>query len=258
MRRPGPELVYPVVGVALVLTLFEVLPRAGVIPRIFFPPVSESIMTLVEQVGTARFWTALTSTVQGWAIGLAASIAVAVPVGILLGSSEVLGRAFRAVVEFLRPIPSVALVPVAILVFGRGLDLKVFLIVYAAFWPLLIQTMYGVRAIDPVAIDTARSFGLPRLTRMVRIVLPSSLPYIATGVRIASAVALILAVTAELVVGTPGLGREILLSQAGGQVRQMYAFIIATGLLGWGLNILLLSVERRMLHWHIASHEAVQ
>ena len=256
-KRAIPPALYPALGVALVLAVFEIAPRIDLLPRQFFPPVGEDLTTLWDQVQTAVFWSAVWETTKGWAIGLGAAFITAVPVGIALGSSEVLGRAFRGVVEFLRPIPSVALVPMAILVFGRGLDLKVFLVVFAAFWPLLIQAMYGVRAVDPVAIETARSYRLGRASRMIRIVLPSSMPYIATGVRIASAVALILAVTAELVVGVPGLGREIFLSQSGGLVRRMYAYIIATGLLGWGLNSVLQKGERKLLRWDVANRESV-
>ena len=102
-----------------------------------------------------------------------------------------------------------------------------------------MQTLYGVQDVDPVATDTARSFGFSRAQRLLRVTLPSAVPYIATGLRIASAVALILAVTAELVIGAPGLGREINLARQGGNVELMYALIIATGLLGLALNVAL-------------------
>jgi ABC-type nitrate/sulfonate/bicarbonate transport system permease component len=107
-----------------------------------------------------------------------------------------------------------------------------------------------VQDVDPVATDTARSFGLGRLARLRHITLPAAVPYIATGVRISSAVALILAVTAELVIGSAGLGRSISVAQSGGAIDVMYALIIATGILGWLLNILATRGERRVLHWH--------
>ena len=153
-------------------------------------------------------------------------------------------------IEFLRPIPSVALIPLAVLVYGTGLESKVFLAVFASFWPLFVQTLYGVQDVDPVVTDTARSFGLGRFERIWRIRLPAAVPYIATGVRISSAVALILAVTAELVIGSAGLGRSISVAQSGGAIDVMYALIIATGMLGWLLNILATRGERRVLHWH--------
>src|SRR5262249_62377599 len=104
--------------------------------------------------------------------------------------------------------------------------------------------------VDPVAMDTARSFGFGRVARLRRVTLRSSLSYIATGLRISSSVALILCVTAELVIGSPGLGREINVARQGGATDAMYALIIVTGLLGWLLNALFVRVERRVLHWH--------
>ena len=157
-------------------------------------------------VQTGSFWTAFLQTARGWAIGLGLATLLAVPIGIVLGLSDLAGRAFRVPVEFLRPIPSAALIPLLFLTLGPTLQSEVFLAAFGAFWPILVQTMYGVRDVDPVAIDTARSFGVPKRERLWRITLPSAVPYIATGMRIASAVALILAFTAELFMGTPGLG----------------------------------------------------
>ena len=172
------------------------------------------------------------------------------PLGLLIGSSRWAYRALRVPIEFLRPIPSVALIPLAVLIYGQGLQSKVFLAAFASFWPLLIQTIYGVQDVDPVATDTARSFGLGRAERIWRVTVPSAVPYIATGIRISSAVALILAVTAELVIGAAGLGREINVARSGGNLDVMYALIVATGLLGWLLNLATSAGERRVLHWH--------
>jgi ABC-type nitrate/sulfonate/bicarbonate transport system permease component len=238
------------VAVAAALAVWELLVRTGVLSQTSFPPMSETVAELFRQLGTGDFWTAVANTLQGWALGLGLAVLLAVPAGIVVGSSRLLYRAVRVPVEFLRPIPSVALIPLAVLVYGTGLESKVFLAVFAAFWPLFIQTLYGVQDVDPVLSDTARSFGLGRLERVWRIRLPGAVPYIATGVRISSAVALILAVTAELVIGSAGLGRSISVAQSGGAIELMYALIIATGILGWGLNILATGGERRVLHWH--------
>ena len=193
---------------------------------------------------------ATTHTLQGWAIGLALAALIAIPSGIVIGSSRLLYHALRAVIEFLRPIPSVALIPLAVLIYGSGLESKVFLATFAATWPLLMQTLYGVQDVDPVATDTARSFGFGRARRLLWVTLPSAIPYIATGIRISAAVALILCVTAELVIGASGLGREINLARQGGAVDLMYALIIATGVLGWAMNAVFTRGERRVLHWH--------
>jgi ABC-type nitrate/sulfonate/bicarbonate transport system permease component len=250
-RRPRlADWALPWLSVLGVLVLFDVLPRLGLISAESFPPVSKTLRTLAEQATTGEFWTAVRNTLEGWALGLGIATALAVPMGIALGSSRLLYRACRALIEFLRPVPSVALVPLAILIYGTGLKSKVFLAAFASFWQLIVQVIYGVQDVDPVATDTARSFGFSRGQRLLRVTLPSAVPYIATGLRIASAVSLILTVTAELVIGSAGLGRSINVARSGGDVQLVYALIVATGLLGWALNSLFVRVERRVLRWH--------
>jgi ABC-type nitrate/sulfonate/bicarbonate transport system permease component len=249
-RRPVPDWILPWAGLLTVLAAFELASRAELINSRFFPPISEMIARLVEEAGASGFWSAVGNTLQGWALGLGIACAIAIPLGIVIGSTPLLYRALRGVIEFLRPIPSVALIPLAVLVYGSGLESKVFLAAFASTWPLLMQTLYGVQDVDPVATDTARSFGFSRASRLVRVTLPSAVPYIATGIRISAAVALILVVTAELVIGSPGLGREINLARQGGNVELMYALILATGLLGMAINALFTRAERRVLHWH--------
>lgn len=258
-QRPGngaSRWVLPTAGVVLSIVLFELFARSGVVDDRFLPPASAMLGAFAEQVLDGGLWQPVGQTLQGWALGLGLATAAALPLGILIGSVYLLFRATRSVVEFLRPVPSVALIPLAVLLFGAGLESKVFLAAFAATWPILLQTLYGVRDVDPVAVETARSFGVGAPRRLLRVTLPSALPYIATGVRISSSVALILAVTAELVLGTAGLGQEINIARQSGRVELMYGLIIATGLIGWGINVLMTSVERRLLHWHPAQREA--
>ena len=240
----------PLAAVAALLVLWELVVAVGIVAETNIPPASAALSELVAQLGDGAFWSAVGSTLEGWAAGLGIAVALGVPLGLLIGSSRWAYRALRVPIEFLRPIPSVALIPLAVLIYGQGLQSKVFLAAFASFWPLLIQTIYGVQDVDPVATDTARSFGLGRAERMWRVTVPSAVPYIATGIRISSAVALILAVTAELVIGAAGLGREINVARSGGNLDVMYALIVATGLLGWLLNLATSAGERRVLHWH--------
>ena len=246
----------PAIAVIAVLALWELLTRSGILNPSHIPTMTETVAELATLLGDGDFWSAVSSTLQGWALGLGIAAVLAIPLGILIGSSPLFYRSVRFVVEFLRPIPSVALVPLAVLIYGVGLESKVFLAAFASFWPLFVQTLYGVQDVDPVTTDTARSFGLGRFERLYRVTLPSAVPYIATGLRISSAVALILAVTAEIVIGSAGLGREINVARSSGAIELMYALIITTGLLGWLLNILTTRAERRALHWH-PSHRQV-
>lgn len=242
-------------GVAAALALWELLPRVGILPRESIPPASVVIPEMFDLLGQHSFWIDVGGTLSAWAVGMSISICVAVPLGLLIGVNPYLYRATRAAVEFLRPIPSVALIPLAILVYGITFDMKVFLVTFATFWPLLIQSIYGVQDVDPVARDTARSFGLGRLVVFFKVTLPSAAPYIATGLRLASALAIILAITAELVAGVPGLGRSILLAQSAGANDLMYALILVTGLLSYGLSAALRRTEHHVLRWHQSHRE---
>jgi ABC-type nitrate/sulfonate/bicarbonate transport system permease component len=251
------EVAVTLASVAAALATWELISRLGLVDERDLPAMSSAMRELWSMIGTGSFWAAFGDTVRGWALGLAIATALAVPIGIVLGSSEVTGRAFRVPIEFLRPIPSAALIPLLFLTLGTTLKSEVFLATFGAFWPLLVQTMYGVRDVDPVTIDTGRSFGLRRLERLYRITLPSSVPYIATGLRISSTVSLILAFTAELFMGTPGLGQKMNFAQSYGLNDQLYALAIATGFLGIAIHVLFSAVEARALRWHPSQRAGV-
>jgi ABC-type nitrate/sulfonate/bicarbonate transport system permease component len=237
-------------SIAAFLALWQFVSRAGLISEQDLPAMTTTFQELWSMMHTREFWTAFGQTVRGWALGLGIATALAVPIGILLGSSQFALRAFRVPIEFLRPIPSAALIPLLFLTLGTTLKSEVFLATFGAFWPLLVQTIYGVRDVDPIALDTARSFGVGRFERLYRIKLPSAIPYIATGLRISSAVALILAFTAELFMGTGGLGQIMNVSESFGLVVQVYALALATGFLGLAIYVVFAGLERWALRWH--------
>ena len=187
---------------------------------------------------------------KAWFLGLLIAVAAAVLLGFIIGSSGFLRKATNSTIEFLRPIPSVALIPLAVLLFGVKIESSLLLIVYASFWQVLIQVLYGVADVDMVANNTAKTYGLGRMARIRYVVFPTALPYLMTGVRLAAAVALVLAITAELVIGSPGLGREIALAQSGGAISGMYALVLATGLIGVLINMVMRQIEKRILAWH--------
>ena len=245
-----------VVSIAAALAFWELISRTGAISEKDLPSMSTSFSELWSLMQTSAFWAAFAETVRGWALGLGVAIVLAVPLGILLGSSDFAASAFRVPIEFLRPIPSAALIPLLFLSLGTNLKSEIFLAAFGAFWPLLVQTMYGVRDVDPVALDTARSFGLGRLERLYRIKLPSAVPYIATGIRISSTVALILAFTAELFMGLPGLGQAVNQASNYALTDQLYAYALATGFLGVAIHVATTTIERRALRWHPSQRKA--
>lgn len=219
-------------SVPLALCAVELAVRTGVIDDRFVPTVAETLGELGDRAVTTEFWTAVGDTMQSWALGLGLAVLLAVPVGIAIGSSYLLWRSVRPIVEFLRPMPTVALFPAAVLLFGIGHTSKLILVTFSIFWIVLIHAIEGVKHVDPVAIDTARSWGFGRWRRFWWVTLPSASPTIATGLRIASSVAILVAIAVELVIGAPGLGRTIQLAQGAGAVEVMYAYVVAAGLLG--------------------------
>ncbi len=239
-----------VLGLLGFALLLELLPRLGVVDEAALPPTSAILRALVDVLGTASFWTALGETMRAWAIGLTIASVAAIAVGLLLGSVPALRAATASTVEFLRPIPSVALIPLAVLLYGTSIEATLLLVVYACFWQVLVQVVSGVADVDPVAADTARSYGLGPWARVRWVTWPTALPYVMTGLRLAASVALVLAITVELITGAPGLGSEIALAQSGGAVALTYALVVVTGLVGVLINLLARAVERRALSWH--------
>lgn len=249
-RQPRSNLQLGVLGVVVFLGTVEILPLTGLTSERYLPPASQMGEALYALAGTATFWGSVSNTLITWALGLAVASSAAVAVGLVIGLVPVLRAATASTIEFLRPIPAVALIPLAVLTFGTGRESTLMLVIYATFWQVLIQVLAGVQDVDPIARDTARSFRFSRATTVVRVVWPTTLPYAVTGLRLGANVALILTITGELIIGTPGLGRELSLAQQSAQYPTMYAVVIVTGFLGAALNLLTRRAERRALHWH--------
>jgi ABC-type nitrate/sulfonate/bicarbonate transport system permease component len=181
--------------------------------------------------------------------GYLLSAVLAVTLGVVLGYIDFLHSLLETVIELLRPMPSVAIIPVAILLLGIGDSMIVAVTVYASVWPILINTIDGVRHIEPTLIDTGRTFGLKRRQILRQIILPGAAPYVVTGLRIGLSIALILVTTAEMVAGSKGLGFFILDEERAMNSANMYAGIVLVALLGYSLNRLFLLVEARALRW---------
>jgi ABC-type nitrate/sulfonate/bicarbonate transport system permease component len=235
------------VGFALLL---EIVPRIGIVSPDYLPPFSAIMVALFKETMTAEFWTALSDTLEAWAIGLVISVVAGVVIGIAIGSSRLLRTLTHSTIEFLRPIPSVALIPLAVLLFGSRIQSTLVLVVYASFWPVLIQVLHGVQDVDPMARETARSYGLGAWAQIRYVTWPTTLPYLMTGIRLAAAVALILAITSEVAIDTQGLGKEISDTESGGAVAIMYAYVFVAGIIGVIVNLGARALERRVLAWH--------
>ncbi|MCM0638890.1 ABC transporter permease [Cellulomonas wangsupingiae] len=237
-------------GVLGFAVTWQLVALAEVVDPAYLPRFTTTAARLVTELGEPRFWSALGDTVVTWALGLGIASAAAVVVGTVVGLVPFLRRATHSTIEFLRPIPSVAIIPLAVLVAGLSREAALVVVVYAPFWQVLIQVLYGIADVDTVADDTARSFGLRRLQRLRHVVLPTALPYVITGFRLAASIALVLTITAELVIGNPGIGRQIDVYRSAPDAPGLYALVLVTGLLGLLVNLATRIVERRVLHWH--------
>ena len=250
-RRQRPRrLLLGLAGVVSFLLVWELVSRTGVVDPTNLPPASVVLVTFGANATLTGTWIALGQTVLSWALGMLLALALAAPLGVVIGLSPFLTRATRSTVEFLRPIPSVGLIPLAVLALAVPLQQSLLIITYGAFWQIFIQVLYGVADVDSVAMSTARSYGFTWWQRVRDVVFPTMLPYLLTGIRLAAAVALILAVTAELVIGTPGLGRQLSLSKEAGLYASTYALVLLTGMLGVVINVGVRAAERRLLSWH--------
>ncbi|MEU6647392.1 ABC transporter permease [Saccharomonospora sp. NPDC046836] len=231
--------------------LWEGAVRAGLVPELFVPPPSVVLATTVDLLGQQSFLRDVIATLLAWAIALLISIGVAVPAGLLLGSVPWLRAATRAIVEFLRPIPSVALIPLVLLVIGSGPEAKIALAVYAAVWPILFNTIYALAEIDPVLLDTARACGTSKARMLTSVALPHAAPFVFTGIRMSAAIALILVVSTEYVASAAtGLGRFILDASSGGsRMDLVLAGTVVAGLIGYLINDGLERIGRRLFRW---------
>lgn len=245
-----PNYVFGIGGAVLMLLVLEILSRTEVLNPSFLPPVTKMFVALGRLLATGGFWSALAHTVLTWVLGLGISFVAGVVLGVLIGTLPWLREFTASTIEFLRPVPSVALIPVAVLLLGTGITSTLLLVVYASFWQVLIQVMAGVQDVDPVASDTARAYRFGRFTRIRTVVWPTTLPFAMTGLRLAASVALILTVTGELLVSGEGLGGDLAAARESGAVVKMYAFVIVAGILGVIVNLLARTVERRTLSWH--------
>jgi len=249
-RRRGTKAVLGALGVLGFMATWELASRLELVNPKYLPPFTETAARLVVELGKERFWSALGDTLVTWALGLAIATLAAILAGAVVGLVPFLRRATHTTVEFLRPIPSVAIIPLAILVAGLSREAALVVVVYAPFWQIFIQVLYGIGDVDTVAEDTARSFGLKRRHRLRHLVLPTALPYVITGFRLAASIALVLTITAELIIKNPGLGREIELYRAAPDAPGLYALVLVAGALGLFVNLASRAAERRLLHWH--------
>ncbi|HZD91638.1 MAG TPA: ABC transporter permease subunit [Pseudolabrys sp.] len=248
MRR-GVGLIIPV----LLLLLWELLGRVGAIPVDAVSTPSAIAAAWAHSLVDGSLLLATWQTFETALAGLALATIIGVLAGVALGLMPVLEQVTGPTIEALRPIPAIAFMPLALMMFGFGVALEASIVTYACVWPILIVTIGAVRAIEPRLLEVAAVLEMPLTDRLRKIVLPAALARINVGVRIAAAIALVVAVTVEIVLNPRGLGYHLILAQQSMQVALMYAQLFWLCVIGLLLNILLRNMGGPVRGWGAAA-----
>jgi ABC-type nitrate/sulfonate/bicarbonate transport system permease component len=234
----------------LLLGTWELASRWEWLNPLIVPPPTDILIAFGSLVATGDIPLQILASMKRAVIGYLLAALVFIPLGILMGLFDTCRRALEVVVEMLRPIPPPVVIPVALLFFGLEDEMKIFVIFFSCAWPILLNTLDGVRGIDPLLLSTGRTFGLSHARIIRQVVLPACSPQIMTGLRISLPIMLILVVISEMVGSADGIGYFILDAQRRFRVVQMYAGMLALAFLGYGLNLLFNGAHRALLAWH--------
>lgn len=236
-------------AIAVFLLVWEIVPRLGLVSAAFLPPFSKVASAWWDMLLDGTTATNLGTSLVRSASGFGLALLVAVPLGLLIGWYKTLAEILNPVIEIFRNTATLALLPVFILLLGIGETSKIAIVFYACTWAILLNTISGVRNVDPLLIKSAKSMGLGPLGLFRKVVLPSSVPTIFTGIRLAGATSILVLVAAEMVGANAGLGYYITYAQNNFQIARMYAGIITVSLLGLTINAGLVRLERHFSAW---------
>ena len=231
------------------IALLELSAHNGWINRVFSPVPSEIARNLGEVLASTVFFKALASTVWLLALGYFSACIAGILLGLLMGYNRRVYYLFEPTLELLRPIPKPALLPPLILMFGLGASMKVSIVFLGAVFPVLINTIQGVRSVDPVLVDVARTFRCGALRTVFRVVLPACMPIVLAGMRVSLGLGLVLVILAEMLTGAHGLGAQLVDAQRAFRVQEMYAWTVVLAALGTALAVAFNCVEQRLISW---------
>lgn len=229
--------------------LWEIAPRAGLVEQAFLPPFSSVLETGWELIKNGQLLDHTSASLQRSLTGFGIAIVYAVPLGLAIGWFKKLADVLSPLLEMFRNTAALALLPVFLLLLGIGESSKVALVIYSCTWPILLNTISGVRNVDPLLIKSAKTMGLRSFDLLRKVMLPAALPTIFVGIRLAGAYSLLVLVAAEMVGAKAGLGYLIIYSQYNFQIPHMFVGIVTTTSLGLLFTQLLLALEQRITSW---------
>jgi NitT/TauT family transport system permease protein len=236
-------------AIVLFCALWEVLPRSGLIDRVFLPPFSEVVEGAWHLLLSGSLEENTVASLFRSCCGLALAIVTAVPAGLLLGWDRRIAEFLSPLLEIFRNTAALALLPVFTLILGIGETSKIAMVLYASTWPILLNTVNAVRTVDPLLIKAARSMGLGSTRLFAKVILPASVPTIFTGIRLAAAHSILVLIAAEMVGAKAGLGYFVNAAEFNFQIPEMYAGIVTLAQLGLLVNVVLVRIEARLSVW---------
>ncbi|WP_074773505.1 ABC transporter permease [Paraburkholderia fungorum] len=239
------------IALIVFVLLWEFLPRLGIVSAAYLSPPSQVAVAIFKLVQSGDVWVHLGASAWRSLSGLLVAVAGGVVCGVALGWFRRAERIIDPLYQLLRQVSAFALFPVFMLFLGIGESSKIAIIVWAAFWPVLLNTISGVKQVERIFVDCARSMGASQGFIFAKVVLPAALPQILTGVRLAGAYSITALVAAEMIGARSGLGFYTLNSQETFQIPDMYAGIVLLALFGLLINRSLSLLERRLLRWRV-------
>lgn len=229
--------------------IWEILSQLRIIDPFIFPPFSSVCLAMLDLALNGELVRHVSISLTRAFLGLALALILAVPTGVLIGWYSWLRLSLEGIIEFLRPIPAIALIFLFIFLFGIGETSKILLITYACYFPIFLNTLHGVRHVQRTFIMAAKTMGASQFEILWRVIFNATLPSILAGLRISTAIALILLVSSEMVGASSGLGWLILASSLTYDIPKMYAGILTISLIGIFCNVVLMHVTKYILKW---------
>jgi NitT/TauT family transport system permease protein/sulfonate transport system permease protein len=239
-------------GVLLVLALlalWEATARFGIVQSVNWPPFSTVMATLIAGLADGELAPVILSTLWRMARGYAIGCAVGVPLGFAIALSRPVRLALQPTIELLRPIPIPAIIPPLIFLLGLDDRLRLFAIAFATFFPVVLNTIAGVRSVEPIYTQVARTFGVTRWGTLRRVIFPASLPFVLAGLRTSLGLAFVVTVIAEMIVGQEGVGYYLITMEFAMRAAEMYAGIIVVTCIAYLLNRGFVAWEARAIRW---------
>jgi sulfonate transport system permease protein len=237
----------------VLVALWQLIADARLVSPVFLPGPDRAWRALVSGLAGGDLAWNLVGTIERMIYGWLLASLVGIALGALIGISAAARAYLGPMLEFLRPLPASAIIPVAIALLGLSDAMVLAVIAFGALWPMLLSTIHGFAAVEPRLYEVSRLLGLSRIGVIWKVALPNALPDILAGMRLGLTVALILAVVGEMLASRDGLGQWILLAARSFRSADLFAGVILLGLIGYVSALLLSAVEYRLLRWRATS-----